>query len=44
MLSEELLSILLIHLTLLHLYVEDVFVSLISVEPENRYFASHLRL
>ena len=37
-LSEKLLSVLLIHLTELHLYFEDLFASLISVESENRYF------
>ena len=43
-LSEKLLSVLLIHLTELHLYFEDLFASLISVEPENRYFGSLCRL
>ena len=36
-LSEKLLSVLLIHLTELHLYFVDLFASLISVESENRY-------
>ena len=40
-LSEKLLSVLLIHLTELHLYFVDFFASLISVEYENRYFRSH---
>ena len=39
-LSEKLLSVLLIHLTKLHLYFVDLFASLISVEYENRYFGS----
>ena len=39
-LSEKLLSVLLIHLTELHLYFVDLFASLISVESENRYFGS----
>ena len=34
-LSEKLLSVLLIDLTELHLYVVDIFASLISVESEN---------
>ena len=33
----KLLSVLLIHLTELHLYFVDLFASLISVESENRY-------
>ena len=37
-LSEKLLTVLLIHLTELHLYFVDLFASLISVESENRYF------
>ena len=36
-LSEKLLSVLLIHLTELHLYFVDLFPSLISVESNNRY-------
>ena len=36
--SEKLLSVLLIHLTELHLYFVYLFASLISVESENRYF------
>ena len=40
-LSEKLLSVLLIHLTELHLYFVDFFASLISVESENGYFGSH---
>ena len=39
-LSEKVLSVLLIHLTELHLYFVDLFASLISVESENRYFGS----
>ena len=39
-LSEKLLSVLLIHVTELHLYFVDLFASLISVESENRYFVS----
>ena len=39
-LSEKLLSVLLIHLTVLHLYFVDLLARLISVEPENRYFRS----
>ena len=39
-LSEKLLSVLLIHLTELHLYFVDLFASLISVESEDRYFGS----
>ena len=39
-LSEKLLSVLLIHLTEVHLYFEDLFANLISVESENRYFGS----
>ena len=39
-LSEELLSVLLIHLTELHLYFVDLLARLISVESENRYFES----
>ena len=42
--SEKLLSVLLIHLTGLHLYFVDLFASLISVESENRYFGSIRRL
>ena len=42
--SETLLSVLLIHLTELHLYFVDLFASLISVESENRYFGSLWRL
>ena len=38
--SEKLLSVLSIHLTVLHLYFVDLFASLISVESENRYFGS----
>ena len=41
-LSEKLLSVLLIHLTELHVYFLDLFASLISVESENRYFGSLL--
>ena len=36
-LSEKLLSVLLIHVTELHLYFVDLFARLISVESENRY-------
>ena len=43
-LSEKLLSVLLIHLTELHLYFLDLFASLISVESGNRYLASLWRL
>ena len=39
-LSEKLLSVLLIHLTELHLYFVDLFAGLISVESENRYFGA----
>ena len=39
-LSEKLLSVLLFHLTELHLYFVDLFASLISVESENRYYGS----
>ena len=39
-LSEKPLSALLIRLTELHLYFVDLFVGLISVESENRYFGS----
>ena len=39
-LSEKLLSVLLIHLTELHLYFVDRFASLISVESENSYVGS----
>ena len=39
--SEILLSVLLMHLTELHLYFVDLFASLISLESENRYFGSH---
>ena len=42
--SEKLLSVLLIHLTELHLYFVDLLASLISVESENRYFGSLWRL
>ena len=38
--SVKLLSVVLIHLTELHLYFVDLFASLISVESENRYFGS----
>ena len=38
--SEKLLSVLLIHLTELHVYFADLFASLISVESEYRYFGS----
>ena len=37
-LSEKLLTVLLIHLTELHVYFVDLFASLISVESENTYF------
>ena len=40
----ELLSVLLIHLTVLHLHFVDLFASLITVESENRYFGSLGRL
>ena len=40
--SEKLLSVLLIHLTELHLYFQDLFASLIFVESDNRYFGSLL--
>ena len=43
-LSEKLLSVLLNHLTVLHLYFVDLFASLISVEYDNRYFGSLWRL
>ena len=39
-LPEKLPSVLLIHLTELHLYFVEVFAILISVESENRYFGS----
>ena len=39
-LTVKLLSVLLIHLTQLHLYFVDLFASLISVQSENRYFGS----
>ena len=39
-LSEKLLSVLLIHLTELHLCFVDLFASLISVQSESRYFGS----
>ena len=39
-LSEKLLSVLLIHLTVLYPYFVDLFARLISVESENRYFGS----
>ena len=39
-LSEKLLSVVLLHLTELHIYFVDLFASLISVESDNRYFGS----
>ena len=39
-LSEYLLSVVLIHLTELHLYCVDQVATVISVESENRYFGS----
>ena len=39
-LSEKVLSVMLIHLTVLHLYFVDLFASLISAESENRYLGS----